>query len=551
MVQPPEPGIYHFRERSPAGESRAHLRIDRDGNGLLMVNASRVYHFNPTAAFMAYMVLREISVDLAIRSLTRAYQVSKAQVKTDYDQLAQQIQLVTAPGYDQVARLIKSFTMVSDQELCILRDWATKVPVDEIKQITQFLDPHDHDELIALIPYLSRVGTPFRESLLAQLQQSSERNLANTLVSLETIDPKLIEQINAMEFDQPESDIVDPLFDTILPFSKRDLSAPYRMDLAITYRCNNRCHHCYNPAQRRREELDTSTWKQVIDRLWEVGIPHIIFTGGEPTLRDDLPELIAHAEANGQITGINTNGRRLKDKAFLQQLVSAGLDHIQITIESHDARIHDEMVAQASAWAETVSGIENVAQSRLYFMTNTTLLQNNYLGLNETLQFLADLGVERVGLNALIYSGQGRDVGSGLPESLLPDLLVIAREKTQANQQKLTWYTPTQYCHFDPVLFDFESLGVKGCTAALYNMCVEPDGKVLPCQSYYQPLGHILENSWEQIWHSDLATSLRNRDYIAEACKECSLLSVCGGGCPLAYQAGKLTPPRSIHFLDA
>ena len=70
---------------------------------------------------------------------------------------------------------------------------------------------------------------------------------------------------------------------------------------------------------------------------WELGIPHIVFTGGEPTLRDDLPELIAHAEKNGQITGLNTNARRLSDPDYVEQLVEAGLDHVQITVESHDA----------------------------------------------------------------------------------------------------------------------------------------------------------------------------------------------------------------------
>ncbi|MBN2048698.1 MAG: radical SAM protein, partial [Anaerolineaceae bacterium] len=112
-------------------------------------------------------------------------------------------------------------------------------------------------------------------------------------------------------------------------------SAPYRMDLAITYRCNNNCSHCYNARSRNFPELSTIQWKQVIDQLWAIGIPHIVFTGGEPTLREDLPELIQYAQSRGQITGINTNGRRLKDPVFLQQLVDAGLDHVQITFESH------------------------------------------------------------------------------------------------------------------------------------------------------------------------------------------------------------------------
>ena len=93
------------------------------------------------------------------------------------------------------------------------------------------------------------------------------------------------------------------------------------MDLAITYRCNNACAHCYNGRPRNYPELSTQEWYKILDDLWKIGIPHIVFTGGEPTLREDLPDLIRHAEQNGQITGINTNGRRLKDKEYLQSLM--------------------------------------------------------------------------------------------------------------------------------------------------------------------------------------------------------------------------------------
>ncbi len=63
-------------------------------------------------------------------------------------------------------------------------------------------------------------------------------------------------------------------------------------------------------------------------------------------------------------------------------------------------------------------------------------------------------------------------------------------------------------------------LGVKGCTAALYNMCVEPDGAVLPCQSYYQPLGNLLADPWETIWNHELAVSLRERKPVPEKCHD-------------------------------
>ena len=319
--------------------------------------------------------------------------------------------------------------------------------------------------------------------------------------------------------------------DTSMPFSARP-SAPYRMDLALTYRCNNDCPHCYNARPRDFAELDTISWKRIIDKLWELGVPHIVFTGGEPTLRNDLPELIAHAESNGQITGLNTNARRLQNEKYVRELVEAGLDHVQITVESCDEAIHDRMVHARGAFKQTIEGLRFALASPLYVMTNTTMLQTNVHSIPGTLDFLADIGVPTIGLNALIYSGHGLTVGTGLQEDELQPLLDIAVEKTAARGQRLIWYTPTQYCRFDPTQ---ANLGIKGCTASLYSMCMEPNGAVLPCQSYYHPLGRLLDDPWDTIWNHPLSTQLRERRNLPEKCNGCSLVPECGGGCPLQF----------------
>ena len=338
--------------------------------------------------------------------------------------------------------------------------------------------------------------------------------------------------------------------ETVMPFSARP-TAPYRLDLALTYRCNNDCAHCYNvqhsslatldqrsgtvtgESSVAKAELSTGDWERVLDRAWELGIPHIIFTGGEPTLRDDLPELVAHAEKNGQITGLNTNARRLSDPLYVEKLVAAGLDHVQITVESNDANVHDDMVRTKGAFLQTVRGLKNALASPLYVMTNTTMLRTNAHTIPATLDFLADTGVPTVGLNALIHSGRGAVVGTGLAESDLTSLLEVARQKTDGRGQRLIWYTPTQYCDFDPMALD---LGVKGCTAALYNMCVEPDGGVLPCQSYYHQLGNLLADDWDSIWNHELAVRLRERLALPVKCTGCAVLAECGGGCPLQFE---------------
>jgi len=320
--------------------------------------------------------------------------------------------------------------------------------------------------------------------------------------------------------------------DIHMPFSARP-SAPYRMDLAVTYRCNNDCAHCYNARERDYPELTTDQWFNILDKLWDLGVPHIVFTGGEPTLRNDLPELIHHAETNGQITGLNTNARRLADEKYLGQLIEAGLDHVQITVESCDEQIHDRMVHARGAFKQTVRGLKNALASRLYVMTNTTMLNTNVHKIPETLDFFAELGVPTVGLNALIYSGHGLTVGTGLMENELQPILDTATRKTIEHGQRLIWYTPTQYCEFDPTA---NNLGVKGCTAALYSMCIESNGNVLPCQSYYHPLGNMLNDSWDSIWNHPLSVRLRERKNLPSKCNGCTLIAECGGGCPLQFE---------------
>ncbi len=365
------------------------------------------------------------------------------------------------------------------------------------------------------------------ETSIKALKKAFDVSDADALADFQTAG-KMIDQL----IDSDACPICDLDLEINAPFSSTP-SAPYRMDLAITYRCNNACAHCYNGRPRTYPELSTSAWFGIIDKLWEIGIPHLVFTGGEPTLRDDLPQLIKYAEEKGQITGLNTNGRKFNDESYLQTLVESGLDHIQITFESSVPDIHDEMVYHTGAWSQTLSGLKNAIKNHKYVMTNTTMLSTNKHTIPDTLRLLGDLGVRTVGLNALIYSGKGKTVGTGLSESELQELLFSAREITDSYNQKLIWYTPTQYCNFDPVIND---LGVKGCTAALYNMCIEPNGDVIPCQSYYSSVGNIVSSDWQMIWNHPLCTSLRERRYLTEKCKGCLLVSECGGGCPLTIE---------------
>ena len=108
-------------------------------------------------------------------------------------------------------------------------------------------------------------------------------------------------------------------------------TAPPRMDLALTYSCNNNCYFCYTGGPQKVEELNTGDWKKIIDKLWQNGVPQIVFTGGEPTLRNDLVELIEYSKEF--VTGLVTNGRRLA--SLSPDLNRAELDYVQVSLESH------------------------------------------------------------------------------------------------------------------------------------------------------------------------------------------------------------------------
>jgi radical SAM protein with 4Fe4S-binding SPASM domain len=315
-------------------------------------------------------------------------------------------------------------------------------------------------------------------------------------------------------------------------------SAPLRMDLALTFKCPNNCIHCYAGGPHETAELSTQQWKEVIDRLSQIGVFILTFTGGEPTMREDLPELLQYAQNKGMVTGLITNGRKLKDNAYVKTLEDAGLDFVQVTLESHLPKVHDLITATKGSWKETVSGIKNAVKSQIYVTTNTTLSKYNAPDFLRTIDYLKELGVAAFGCNSLIYSGKANAVSQkfALPVEALSELLPKIRDKAQQLELKFLWYTPTQYCRLDPVQL---GLGVKSCTAAMINMCVAPNGDVYPCQSYFESLGNILVDSWENIWNHPLAAQIRSRAYVEPKCKDCSQLQICGGGCPLELKNEK------------
>jgi radical SAM protein with 4Fe4S-binding SPASM domain len=306
-------------------------------------------------------------------------------------------------------------------------------------------------------------------------------------------------------------------------------TAPARMDLAITYRCNLGCEKCYVGDRRSGPELGTSDWVRVYDVLWKAGVPQVVFTGGEPTMREDLVELVS--EADEFVTGLVTNGTKLE--ALAASLRDSSLDYAQVTVESFDPKVHDRITCTEGSHARTVAGIEKAMSVGLQVVTNTTLTKKNVASFIDTIKWLHGLGIKNVACNTLICSGHGTEYKkeNGLPDAELRDLLEEACRTAEKLGVVFQWYSPTCYREgVNPVEL---GLGAKTCSAAAHNMTIQPDGTVLPCQSWPDPVGDILKDDWASIWRHPTCVRLRKHLFAPEECGGCEYEAVCGGGCPL------------------
>jgi len=315
-----------------------------------------------------------------------------------------------------------------------------------------------------------------------------------------------------------------------------DRKAPNRMDISLSYSCNNECPHCYLSKESRKvtsDELSTVQWKQVITKLWEIGIPQIVFTGGECTLRKDLPELAGFARKFS--VGVITNGTRITKK-LADELRVAEVDWVQVTLESSDPYIHDEMVGRAGAFAQTIHGIQNCVDAGLDVSINTTITNANFHMICDLIRFGKSLGVMQFSCNALINSGDATNVMqvNSVPESTLAKILKNTKKVAENGGVSFNWFLPTCYKNLNPMKLGF---GIRSCSACSVNMMIEPNGNVIPCQSWtHENLGNILTDSWESMWNSKLAVKLRSHGFAPKECESCFDFEECGGGCPLSYR---------------
>ena len=365
-VAPIAAGVYH-KQSAPQDQPpyRVHLRLQRDGSGVMVVNAATVLHLNPTAAECAYHFIKGTEPQTAAREIAARYRVSKATALADFRDFA-----------DRVATLV----------------------------ITPDLDP---------------------ESYLA--------------------------------------------FDRISPHSA-SLSAPLRLDCALTYRLPEGTQVEYAPTKRVDRELDTAEWTRILEKAWQVGIPHVTFTGGEATLREDLVDLVGRAEAIGQVCGLLTDGLKLADEQYLQRMLQAGLDHILLMLQP----------GREASWTALVT----IMRKDIFVTAHLTVSQENVADAASYLERLASAGVKSL---SLTFADPGA-AGSDLPD------------KAASLGLALKYDLPVPYSADHPVARETRDDVIADGAGKVW-LYVEPDGDVLPAQGMPdRVLGNFLLDPWEKIY---------------------------------------------------
>lgn len=295
-----------------------------------------------------------------------------------------------------------------------------------------------------------------------------------------------------------------------------EMTAPHRMDLMVSamekdggWHCNQKCLHCYAAGQPMGEtpELSTEQWKTVLALLRKANIPQVTFTGGEPTLRSDLVELVQAAA--WFVTRLNTNGRLLTPQ-LCAALYQASLDSVQVTLYSAEGNIHNQLVG-TNGFNDTVQGIRHAVEAGLIVSVNTPLcsLNTHYA---ETLRFAHSLGVRYATCSGLIPSGSAcgqESRATALTPEQLTDILRQAVDTAEELGMELDFTSPGWLDEET-----LRSLGlnlIPSCGACLSNMAVTPDGKVVPCQSWLsdEPLGDLLHDDWTDIWNSPRCAAIR------------------------------------------
>ena len=341
----------------------------------------------------------------------------------------------------------------------------------------------------------------------------------------------------------------------------------------ITRQCNLKCRHCYAQAQGKKPkgELTTQEGKILLDDLSTFGAPVILFSGGEPLLRPDLPELAQYAVAKGMRAVISTNGT-LITRDLAKILKKVGLSYVGISLDGMEA-VNDRFRGVTGAFAQALAGIRNCREAGIKVGLRFTINRLNEDQVAPIFDLLQTEDIPRVCFYHLVYAGRGsqlieEDLDHAQTRQIVDLIIDRTKELFEAGYEKEVLTVDN---HADgPYLYlrllkegssrSSEVLELlkmnEGNSSGRGIGCVSWDGEVHADQFWrHFSFGNVREKPFSQIWqdtsHPLMAQLKDKKKYVTGRCSECRWLDICGGNFRVRAEAavGDLWAPDPACYL--
>ena len=319
----------------------------------------------------------------------------------------------------------------------------------------------------------------------------------------------------------------------------------------MTRRCNLKCVHCYAQAvdPNGKDEISTEQGKRIIDDLAAYGAPVMLFSGGEPLVRQDLSELAAYATQKGMRAVISTNGTLItKEKA--RELKAINLSYVGISLDGAE-EVHDMFRGVPHAYRNALRGVENCKAEGLKVGFRFTINKRNVEEIPKVFNVLREMEVPRICFYHLVYSGRGTElINEDLNHAETRAVVDLIMDETRALFES---GHPTEVLTVDnhadgPYLWMrmkkedpkraeevFQLLQFnEGNSSGRGIGCISWDGKVHADQFWRQHVfGNVLERPFSEIWDDpniELLHRMKDKKrYVKGRCARCQFLNICGG----------------------
>ncbi|MBA4386615.1 MAG: 12,18-didecarboxysiroheme deacetylase [Verrucomicrobia bacterium] len=320
----------------------------------------------------------------------------------------------------------------------------------------------------------------------------------------------------------------------------------------VTARCNLSCLHCYaySEVAASGPDLSTAEGMALIDDLAAFGAPVVLFSGGEPTIRTDLPDLAQYAVSKKMRAVISTNGT-LITTALAARLKSVGLSYVGISLDGLTA-IHDKFRRQAGAFDGALSGIRNSREAGIKTGLRCTITKGNVADVPGIFDLIEEENIPRVCFYHLVYSGRGSKLQaedlSHEESRRVVDLIIDRTAALHAKGRKTEVLTVDNHCDGPYLYLRMLKEGRKqeaedvmkllrmngGNSTGVGIGCVSWDGTVYPDQFWRNhPLGNVRKSRFSAIWmdlSNPLMAELKDKaKHVTGRCAKCRFLDVCGG----------------------